>query len=220
MHAHVNSRLLLEGIEPIGRDRFFDALRQRAMLVKPLRRFVRTTNSYHRFRKHKNLLKNTIQTGSNQAYAGDITYLRLRSGFCYLSLLTDVYSRKIVGYHLSQSLGVEGSLMALQMAIRQCPNPEGVIHHSDRGIQYCCDAYAQLLEANKMAVSMTEENHCYENGLAERVNETLKYDLMLGETMPSFSIAKKAVKEAIAIYNQERWHQALGYLTPEQKHVA
>jgi len=167
-----------------------------------------------------NLLKNTIQTGPNQAYAADITYLRLRNGFCYLSLLTDVYSRKIVGYHLSENLGVEGPREALRMAICNCLHPQGVIHHSDRGIQYCCDVYAQMLEEHKMVVSMTEENHCYENGLAERVNETLKYDLMLGETLPSFAAAQKIVKEAITIYNQERWHQALGYLTPEQKHAA
>lgn len=220
MQAAVNNQLVLQGVEPIGRDRLFELLGYRGMLVRPLRRFVRTTNSYHRFRKHKNLLKNTIQTGPNQAYAADITYLRLRNGFCYLSLLTDVYSRKIVGYQLSRNLDVVGPLEALRMAINQCPNPQGVIHHSDRGIQYCCDAYAHMLEEYQMVVSMTEENHCYENALAERVNETLKYDLMLGETLPSFTEALKIVKEAITIYNQERWHQALDYLTPEQKHAA
>jgi transposase InsO family protein len=220
MLQEVNRQLLLRGEEPISRDRFFDALRVKDMLVKPLRRYTRTTDSYHRFRTYKNLLKNTTQTGPNQAWAADITYLRLITGFCYLFLITDVFSRKIVGYHLSRSLKVEGAVKALKMAIKQCPNTEGVIHHSDRGIQYCCDPYVATLVKTKIAISMTEENHCYENALAERVNETLKYDLMLGERLPSFSVARQATNEAIKIYNEERWHQSLEYLTPAVKHAA
>lgn len=216
----VNHKLVLNGLEPIGRDHLFDVLRERDLLVKPLKRFVKTTNSYHRFRKHKNLLLNTKQTSPDQAYAADITYLRILQGFCYLSLLTDVYSRKIVGFYLSKDLGANGPVRALKMALKQCPNPQGVIHHSDRGIQYCCDAYAEILEKNKMCISMTETNHCYENSKAERVNETLKYDLMLGEVLPSFTVALKAVKEAVNIYNNERRHVALEYLTPQAKHAA
>lgn len=216
----VNHNLVLNGFEPIGRDHLFDVLRERDLLVKPLKRFVKTTNSYHRFRKHKNLLLITKQTGPNQAYAADITYLRIQQGFCYLSLLTDVYSRKIVGYYLSKDLGANGPLRALKMALKQCSNPQGVIHHSDRGIQYCCDTYAEILDKNKMCISMTEVNHCYENSKAERVNETLKYDLMLGEVLPSFSLALKAVKEAVNIYNNERRHVALEYQTPQAKHAA
>jgi transposase InsO family protein len=192
----VNHRLILEGYSPRGLDCLFNTLRDRELLVKPLKRFVRTTNSYHRFRTHKNLLKKTVQTGPNQAYVADITYLRLPGSFCYLSLLTDVYSRKIVGYHLSQDLKAEGTIKALKMTLKQCPDPINVIHHSDRGIQYCCDAYTQILAKNNMRISMTEENHCYENAKAERVNETLKYDLMLGEVLPNFKCAKKMVKQA------------------------
>jgi transposase InsO family protein len=216
----VNHKLVLNGFEPIGRDHLFDVLRERDLLVKPLKRFVKTTNSYHRFRKHKNLLLNTKQTGPNQAYVADITYLRIQHGFCYLSLLTDVYSRKIVGFYLSKDLGAHGPVRALKMALKQCSHPQSVIHHSDRGIQYCCDMYAEILEKNKMCISMTEANHCYENSLAERVNETLKYDLMLGEVLPSFSVALKAVKEAVKIYNNERRHVAIEYLTPQAKHAA
>lgn len=220
MHREVNRQLLLKGYAPLGRDRLFDALAERNMLVKPTRQFVRTTDSYHRFRVYRNLLKQTVQTGPNQAWAADITYLRLVKGFCYLFLITDMYSRKIVGYHVSKDLGVEGALKALRMALAQCSNPVAVIHHSDRGIQYCCDAYVGLLAANKMHISMTEQNHCYENAKAERVNETLKYDLMLGLTMPSYAVAQKATDEAIEIYNNERWHEALGYITPALKHAA
>ena len=216
----VNHQLILKGFEPLGRDHLFEVLRERDLLVKPLKRFVKTTNSYHRFRKHKNLLMHTKQTGPNQAYVADITYLRILNGFCYLSLLTDVFSRKIVGYYLSKDLGANGPIKALKMALKQCPDPNNVIHHSDRGIQYCCDEYAKLLEKNNMCVSMTEQNHCYENSIAERVNETLKYDLMLGEVLPSFSVALKAVKDAVNIYNNERRHVSLEYLTPQAKHAA
>ena len=220
MFDDVNHRLLLAGYSPLGRDQLFDVLRDRDMLVKPLKRFTRTTNSYHRFRTHKNLLKKIVQTGPNQAYAADITYLCLPDGFCYLSLLSDVYSRKIVGYYLAKDLKAEGPIKALRMALNQCPNSQGVIHHSDRGIQYCCDEYAKILEKNNMHISMTEENHCYENAIAERINETLKYDLMLGEVLPSYKIARRIVKQAVYIYNQKRKHVSLGYVTPNLKHAA
>lgn len=220
MQEHVNKQLLLRGIEPIGRDRFIEVLRERQLLVRPLKRFCRTTNSYHRFRTHKNLLKKVLVTGANQAWVMDITYIRVGTGFCYLFLVTDYYSRKIVGYSLRIDLSVAGALQALRMAIRQAKGKKGIIHHSDRGIQYCCDAYAEELSKHKMAVSMTEENHCYENAIAERVNETLKYDLMLGEIFSSYNQALKATKQAVEIYNEERWHQALDYSTPAMKHAA
>lgn len=220
LHQDVNHALVLQGVRPVGRDRLFAILRRREMLVVPLKRFVRTTNSYHRFRMHKNVLKTTVQTGPNQAWVADITYLRLRDGFCYLSLVTDVYSRKIVGFNVSKDLSAEGAMAALRMALKQCPASKSVIHHSDRGIQYCCNGYAEILSKSHMVVSMTEENHCYENSMAERVNETLKYDFMLGEVLPSFEVAKMAVEESIEIYNNERRHVALGYVTPQHKHAA
>lgn len=221
MFTWLNQQLLLRGIEPIGRDRGLDVLRESGMLVPKRKKKAVTTDSFHRFRTHKNLLKTQIIGDPNRAWVSDITYLRLMGQkFCYLFLITDYYSRKIVGYYLSQSLGVDGALKALQMALKQAKDANGIIHHSDRGIQYCCDDYTDLLLKKRMRISMTEENHCYENSRAERVNETLKYDFLLGETFPTYEIARKVTKEAIEIYNNERWHESLDYLTPAMKHAA
>jgi transposase InsO family protein len=220
MLGAVNRRLLHLGEYPIGRDRLFALLREKDLLVKPLKRRTYTTDSYHRFRTYRNLLKTVVPSGPNQAWAGDITYLRHRKGFSYLFLLTDVSSRKIVGYHLSKSLAAEGALKALRMAHRQNNLSEGIIHHSDRGIQYCCDAYVEELKKHKMLISMTEINHCYENSLAERVNGTLKNDLLLGEVFLSHKQAALATKQAIEIYNNERWHESLDYDTPSMRHAA
>jgi transposase InsO family protein len=220
MLREVNRRLLHLGEDPIGRDRMFALLREKHLLVKPLKRRTYTTDSYHRFRTYRNLLKTVVPSGSNQVWAGDITYLRHRKGFSYLFLLTDVFSRKIVGYHLSESLAAEGALKALRMARRQKSLSDGIIHHSDRGIQYCCDAYVEELKKHKMLVSMTEVNHCYESSLAERVNGTLKNDLLLGEVFLSHKQATLVTKQAIAIYNNERWHESLDYDTPSMRHAA
>ncbi len=220
MLREVNRRLLYLGEKPIGRDRMFTLLREKQLLIKPLRRHVYTTDSYHRFKKYKNLLKSIVPSGPNQVWAGDITYLRHRKGFSYLFLLTDVYSRKIVGYHVSKSLSVEGALKALRMALRQRNLSSGIIHHSDRGIQYCCDAYVTELQKNKLQISMTEVNHCYENSLAERVNGTLKNELLLGEVFLNHKSVVQATKQAISIYNNERWHESLNYDTPSMRHAA
>lgn len=220
MLQEINRRLLHLGQKPIGRDHLFALLREKQLLVKPLKRRAYTTDSYHRFRTYGNLLKNVIPSGANQAWAGDITYLRHRKGFSYLFLLTDVYSRKIVGYHLSESLAAEGALKALRMACRQRNLTESIIHHSDRGIQYCCDAYVEELKKHKMQISMTEINHCYENSLAERVNGTLKNDLLLREVFLNHKHAVLATKQAVEIYNNERWHESLDYDTPSMRHAA
>lgn len=220
MLQEVNRRLLHLGEDPIGRDHMFALLREKHLLVKPLKRRAYTTDSYHRFRTHRNLLKTVIPSRPNQAWAGDITYLRHRRGFSYLFLLTDVSSRKIVGYHLSESLAAEGALKALRMARRQNNLSEGIIHHSDRGIQYCCDVYVAELKKHKMLISMTEINHCYENSLAERVNGTLKNELMLGEVFLNHRQAAWATRQAIEIYNNERWHESLNYDTPSTRHAA
>lgn len=216
----VNRSLLHLGQSPIGRDRLFALLRENQLLVKPLRRRAYTTDSYHRFRTHRNLLKNIVPSGPNQVWAADITYLRHRKGFSYLFLLTDVYSRKIVGYCVSKSLAVEGALKALRMARRQANLSQGIIHHSDRGIQYCCDAYVSELRKHKMLISMTEINHCYENSLAERVNGTLKNELLLGGVFRNHKQAVMATKQTIEIYNNERWHASLDYDTPNMRHAA
>ena len=125
-----------------------------------------------------------------------------------------------MGYHLSESLAAEGALKALRMARRQKNLSAGIIHHSDRGIQYCCDAYVEELKKHKMRISMTEVNHCYENSLAERVNGTLKNDLLLGEIFLNHKHAVLATRQAIEIYNNERWHESLDYDTPSMRHAA
>jgi len=215
LHLH-----LLEHGVVIGRDRLFDLLRSKGLLVKPKRRYVRTTNSNHWFKKYRNLIRDGEIKGTGEVIVGDITYLETREGFCYLSLLTDVYSHKIVGYHLSKSLSVEGSLKALEMALRGIKDHSGMIHHSDRGIQYCCKAYTDRLRKAGVSISMTEENHVYENALAERVNGILKGEFLLGECLPSYKMACKMVKEVINIYNNERLHMSINYMTPAQKFAA
>ncbi|MDR2042305.1 MAG: integrase core domain-containing protein, partial [Tannerella sp.] len=138
--------------------------------------------------------------------------------FAYLFLLTDVYSRKIVGWELSPSLSLEGGIKALRQALKQCKSPEGVIHHSDRGIRYCSNEYTKILLTSRMRISMTEENHCYENALAERVNGILKDEYMLDSTFKDLRMAKKACSEAIELYNTKRPHWSLGLKIPEEVH--
>ena len=203
-----------------GRDRFFDLLRENGLLVERRKKYVVTTNSRHRFRMYPNLIKELGLTGPNQAWVADITYIKTIGGFCYLALLTDAFSRKIVGYDLSQSLSIEGSMRALKMALKQNGYPEGLIHHSDRGIQYCSYDYTGLLIKHGVKISMTEQNHVYENALAERVNGILKQEFLLGETLVSYKIAKKMVRQAVEIYNNERPHLSLNYETPETRHAA
>jgi len=204
----------------IGRDGLFDVLRDHNMLVSYRKRYVRTTQSYHRFRIYKNLIKDIELTGPNQVFVSDITYLDTVEGFCYLALITDAYSRKIVGYSVSRSLSIEFCIDALKQALKGVDAPGGLIHHSDRGIQYCSNGYVSLLQKNKVKISMTEENHVYENALAERVNGILKTEFMLGEKLRSFAVAKKLVEESVKIYNEERPHMSIEYLTPQLKHVA
>lgn len=211
--------LQIKGFE-IGRDRLFDLLRDEHMLIRRRRKYVQTTNSRHRFRKYSNLIREEVVSEANRVFVADITYIDTVEGFCYLSLITDVYSRKIVGYELSRSLASAGPQRALFMALQLVSDPEKLIHHSDRGIQYCCDEYVSILEKNKISISMTEEDHIYENALAERINGILKTEFMLGEKLQSFEIARKLVRESIRIYNQERLHMSLGYQTPEMRYAA
>ena len=198
----------------IGRDRLFEILRRHHMLVKPKKSGPKTTYSNHWLRKYTNLIKGVELTGPNQVFVSDITYLRVAGGFCYLSLVTDAWSRKIVGWDVSSSLCVRGTLRALKMALQDVPHPEGLIHHSDRGIQYCCNDYVKLLTDNHILISMTEENHCYENAIAERVNGILKNEFLLNATLPSLNVAKELVRESIHIYNFHRRHMCLDYQIP------
>jgi putative transposase len=204
----------------IGRDRLFTLLRENNLLISPKKKYVKTTNSYHRFRMYNNLIKELDITKPDQVYVSDITYITIIDGFCYLSLITDLFSRKIVGYCLSQSLGIDGCLTALKMALTGIAHPENLIHHSDRGIQYCSQAYVELLTKNNIKISMTEQNHVYENAVAERINGILKTEFLLGETLTSFEIAQQLVAEAIQTYNKERPHMNLNYQTPDEVYYA
>jgi len=203
-----------------GRDKFFDILRMHNLLVQKKKKFVRTTHSLHWLYTHRNNLKGKKLTGPNQAYVSDITYLSTRTGFVYLFLQTDAWSRMITGWHLSDSLAIDGGIKALEMTLRQCPDPTGVIHHSDRGIQYCSYGYVDILNKNKMIISMTEENHCYENAIAERVNGILKDEFLLDEIFVDKAMAEQAVKQAIHSYNYRRPHWALCLSTPAKAHNA
>lgn len=202
----------------IGRDHLFRILRENKLLVRRKKYSSRTTNSYHRFYKYNNIIKDLKINRPNQVWASDITYIRTINGFCYLALITDMYSRKIVGYDLSDSLELNGCVRALNKAIYQAKQTKGVIHHSDRGIQYCSNIYTQILKRKKMDISMTEENHCYENAMAERVNGILKDEFYLDQTFTSVVHAKKATKNAIKLYNSKRLHLSLDYKTPNLVH--
>lgn len=198
----------------VGRDRLFDILRMNDMLVKPKKITFKTTNSYHHFYKYSNLIKDMNVTAPNQVWVSDITYIRTVKGFCYLALITDLYSRKIVGYDISDSLELVGCLRALQKALRQARPAAGLIHHSDRGIQYCSNQYVAELKKRDIRISMTEENHCYENAVAERVNGILKDEFYLDQCFVNTFNAAVTTKNAIDIYNNKRLHLSLGYKTP------
>ena len=202
----------------IGRDKLFDLLRENKLLVRPKKRYVHTTNSRHRFRKYPNLIKEMKITKPNQVWVSDITYISLFKGHCYLALVTDAYSRKIVGYDISDSLELECCLRALKRALRQLSADHKLIHHSDRGVQYCSYAYVNLLKKNKARISMTEENHCYENAIAERVNGILKDEFYLDQSFINIKEAKCSGKSAINLYNHRRLHLSLNYKTPDMVH--
>jgi putative transposase len=198
----------------VGRDTLFNVLRQHNMLTLRKKYSARTTNSHHRFYKYGNIIKDIDVTRANQVWVSDITYIRTVKGFCYLALITDMYSRKIVGYDLSDSLELKGCVRALNKAIYQAKNIKQLIHHSDRGIQYCSNVYTQILKRNNIDISMTEENHCYENALAERVNGILKDEFYLDQVFTDAAHAKRAAKNAIKLYNEIRLHLSLNYRTP------
>lgn len=204
----------------IGRDRFFELLKAHDLLIERLRRTARTTDSRHGFAVYSNHAKDLVLTGPHQLWVSDITYLRTEGGFVYLALVMDAFSRAIVGYDCSDSLEAIGALRALNMAIRQLPADARPMHHSDRGIQYCCGDYIQQLTRAKLTISMTEQNHCYENSQAERLNGTLKHELGLSDTFAAAAAARRMVDEAVMIYNHHRPHQALSYATPMQVHGA
>lgn len=204
----------------IGRDKFFNILRDNGLMIRRRPRKAITTNSRHNLRRYPNLIRDLETSGPNQLWVSDMTYLTLTRGFVYMSLVTDAYSRKIVGWSVHKSLQTEGPLLALKKALRTIMGTENLklIHHSDRGVQYCSRSYIQLLKDNKVDISMTENGDPYENALAERMNRTLKEEFSLDRTFFSYEQAKQLAAEAIGYYNQKRPHASCNYLTPNQAH--
>jgi transposase InsO family protein len=202
----------------LGRDRFFDVLREKGLLVPPLPKSPRTTKFEPCLPVFHNLVAGRELTEPNQAWAADITYIRTDEGFLYLSLITDMWSRKIVGFHVGASLETEGALLALDMALSSLRCGSKPVHHSDRGCQYASHLYVDKLREAGLQISMTEELHCYENAIAERVNGILKQEYYIGSCFRNKAQANEAVKQAVYLYNTRRPHMSLDYQTPEKMH--
>mgnify|MGYP002652333813 FL=1 len=203
----------------IGRDRFFDILRANHLLIVPKRSYHVTTNSHHRFRKHKNMILDYQITKPNQVWVADITYIGNRQNPSYLSLITDAYSKKIVGHHVADNLNTENSLIALRKALKNKKvNLESLIHHSDRGLQYCSNEYQKLLEKHHINCSMTQNSDPYENAVAERINGILKQEFDIDKYDVETKLRRQIVNESIEIYNEIRPHFSNHYLTPNQMH--
>lgn len=205
----------------IGRDQLFDLLRFHGLLMRRRKRMVKTTDSHHWLKKYPNLIKDLVPSAADQLWVSDITYIRTLQGFNYLSLITDAYSRKIMGYALFETLEAIGPLEALVMAVdkRHTMSPYILIHHSDRGVQYCSAEYVQILVNERIAISMTQSGSPYENALAERVNGTVKNDFFPKRVYQNHKEAKKAIIRIIQVYNQMRPHASVDYLTPDQAHM-
>jgi len=203
----------------LGRDRLFEELGRRGLLVAPKpAAWPRTTRVSKCLPVFGNRLKGLEVKRPNQVWVSDLTYLRSREGFLYLSLITDHKSRKIVGYHVSENLETEGCLKALEMALESLPPGARPTHHSDRGCQYGSHEYVTRLQERGLEISMTEEDHCAENALAERMNGILKQEYGLGEEWTTKQEVRQLVKQAVWLYNNKRPHTALGYECPERIH--
>ena len=205
----------------LGRDQLFDLLRFHGLLIRKRKRMVKTTDSHHWLKKYPNLVKGILLSAADQLWVSDITYIRTLDGFSYLSLITDAYSRKIMGYALYETLEAIGPTEALVMAIkqRQQTSPFILIHHSDRGVQYCSSEYVNILATENIAISMTQSGSPYDNALAERVNGTIKNDFSPKTVYQHHLEAKKAIAKIIQVYNQKRPHASVDYLTPDAAHL-
>ena len=204
----------------IGRDYLFDLMREHGLHIRNRKRKIVTTNSRHWMHKYNNLIKELIINRPEQLWVSDITYIKLRKQWGYLSLVTDAYSKKIMGWALRTDLSAQGCLDALEMAMADRKYPQQkLIHHSDRGSQYCSKSYVELLTSGNIAVSMTENGDPYENAIAERVNGILKGEFDLYQTQTGLRETKVKIRENIKTYNQIRPHASCDYLTPEQAHL-
>lgn len=216
LHRMLQSFLETHHIK-LGRDGLFDLLREFGMLIKPLRRNHYSTDSYHRFYKYPNLIKAWQPSAPNQLWVSDITYIEVNGKFMYLSVITDAWSHKIVGWYLSADYSVQGPVKALKMALVENKNIKGLIHHSDRGVQYCSKEYVKILKNKSVKISMTENGDPYENALAERVNGIIKGEY-LDKRYSNKQSANNDVKTGVCLYNSERLHLSIGMMTPEHVH--
>lgn len=227
VHPKIGARKLYHMLRPfrehhhikMGRDALFNLLGVNGLLIRKRRARIYTTYSKHWLRKHPNLIRDWVPNQTNQLWVSDITYWRITTGYVYISLITDAYSRKIVGYHLSETLETIAPLTALQMALDHLKEPvKNLIHHSDRGFQYCSYSYTNLLKDNRIQISMTEKGDPLENPIAERVNGIIKEEYLHHETVIDFIQASESLSRAVMAYNNERPHASISYLQPSVVH--
>jgi transposase InsO family protein len=229
-HKAMGTRKLFEKLQffmlehqiKMGRDGLFDLLSNHQLLVKKRKRKISTTMSYHRFHKYPNLIRNFVPTAPNQLWVSDITYWKLHEKHAYISLITDAYSHKIVGYQVAETLEAIESIQALQMAFSaldgaECHLPT-LTHHSDRGVQYCSHDYVKLLKDKQVNISMTENGDPLENAIAERINGIIKGEYLESYDISNIKDAKALLHDVVALYNNERPHMSIGNLTPNQVH--
>ncbi|WP_233862011.1 IS3 family transposase [Tenacibaculum piscium] len=204
----------------IGRDKFYRFLRLHNLLIPKRKNYVTTTNSKHLFRKYKNIVKDHVPTRPEQLWVADITYIKTENGHNYLAIVTDAYSKQIMGYKLDNHMKTSLCTDALAMAIKNREYPhEKLIHHSDRGFQYCNPKYTEFAESNGIIMSMTEQYDPYENAIAERINRTLKYEYALKEIIKNTAIAQEITKQAVDVYNNLRTHFSLNLRKPAEVHL-
>jgi putative transposase len=220
LHRVLEREMAQAGIK-LGRDRFFRLLGERHLLLEPRRAaYPCTTHSAHYLPVFSNRIKHQELSGPNEVWVSDVTYLRSLEGFVFLALITDKWSRKVVGHHCADTLQADGCLQALDLALSDLPSQARPIHHSDRGSQYCCHEYVNRLSERQLGISMTETDHCAENALAERLNGILKSEYALDREFQTREQARRAVDQAVHLYNTRRLHTALGYRVPAVVHAA
>jgi transposase InsO family protein len=210
---------LLEHQIKMGRDALFNLLAAHQLLVRKKKRRITTTQSFHWFRKHPNRIRNIVPLHKNHIWVSDITYYKTTRGFVYISFITDAYSRKIIGYHVADTLEAIHTIKALKMALKQTTGPlNTLIHHSDRGIQYCCTDYVKLLQDNHIEISMTENGDPLENAIAERVNGIIKEEFLNHYSLKNQSEVMELLSQSVNTYNTQRPHMSCNMLTPEDVH--
>ena len=218
LYHQIKPHLDSQGLK-VGRDKLFAWMRQYGLLIAPRKRYVQTTMSKHWMRKYPNLIKEQDITRPEQVWVSDITYIKTEEGNCYLNMITDAFSRKIMGYVVDDNMEAVNMVKALKMALGNRNDKESeLIHHSDRGSQYCSEDYTQVAIGNKVKISMTENGDPYENALAERMNRTIKEEFGLDGIIKSREQVLQVVEESVALYNYYRPHLALKMKTPEQAH--